>query len=790
MAGSDPRPAWSILANWVIAETGATGVSLWRLDSGSDEGTIELEFASGSSPAGAPVGNGHTLVPPSGVDAAVVAWSMADRGLDRRAREFLAARGAEAALVASVFRGGQGAGFVCIEQANPAGDWSADDRAVARLAADLASVAFEVFERARAEVHLKRRETQLRRLMELAPLLIVIRDDEGRIVYVNPTAAESFGKPAPQLVGQWFQQVLAVPAEAARMLADDREVLDADVPKYALEETFTDSTGAVRSLQTFKIPYEAASTRRRAVLCLGIDITSRVRAERSRQESEDLFRVVASRMPDGLFLLDSDPEATRVTIRYVNRAGCRAHGYSREELVGQPVSVLEDAESARWIPDRLRRALAGEVVVFEAMHRRKDSTLFPVEVTSRAILHGDRRAIVALGRDISQRKQAETERHEWEARQKLESLGLLAGGIAHDFNNLLVGILGNAGLALFDLPRSSPARSHIEDVETAARRAAELCQQLLAYSGRGRFVIEPVHLSTLVAEIVDLLGVSISKKAVLRRQLAADIPPVLADATQLRQVLMNLVTNASEAIGDRPGVITVATGVIHCDAETIERQSGGQDLAEGQYVVLEVTDTGGGMDDETLRRVFEPFYTTKFTGRGLGMAAVQGIVRGHRGMITIESKPNQGTKVRVLLPAAVEAAVAPASPAIAPVRRPAGGTVMVVDDEPMVRAVATRTLEKIGYSVLVARDGIDALNQLSHGTAVRAVLMDLTMPNMDGEEAYQLLKARRPDIKVILSSGYSEQEATHRFGGAELDGFLQKPWHPRELIALLGRVLG
>jgi len=367
---------------------------------------------------------------------------------------------------------------------------------------------------------------------------------------------------------------------------------------------------------------------------------------------------------------------------------------------------------------------------------------------------------------------------------------VLAGGIAHDFNNLLMGVLGNASLALMKMNRESPGREHITKVETAARRAAELTNQMLAYSGKGKFVIEPLVLSRVVEEMAHLLEAVISKKAMLRYEFADDLPAVEADAAQIRQVVMNLILNASDAIGDRSGVITVTTGVLRADRDYLEDTYIDSELPEGYYVFAEISDTGRGMDVETQRTIFDPFFTTKFAGRGLGLAAVLGIVRGHRGAIKVYSEPGRGSTFKILLPAAEEPKeVRVVKPVDASDWRGAG-TVMVVDDEEVIRETARMILEALGFRVLLATDGRDAVERFrERGDEVDVVLLDMTMPHMSGEEAFTELRRIRPDISVILSSGYNEQDATNRFAGKGLSGFIQKPYSAQELANTLRGVV-
>jgi PAS domain S-box-containing protein len=389
--------------------------------------------------------------------------------------------------------------------------------------------------------------------------------------------------------------------------------------------------------------------------------------------------------------------------------------------------------------------------------------------------------------------QAEQQRHELETQmqqaQKLESLGLLAGGIAHDFNNLLTAILGHANLALMDLAPESPARDSLREIDKASGRAADLCRQMLAYAGKGRFVVEPINVTRLVEEVAHLLQVSISKKVLLRCQLAEGLPAIVADPAQIRQIVMNLVINAAEAIGDTEGVIGISTGIVQSTEERLRDSHLVEPLAPGQYVFLEVTDTGCGMDATTLDKIFDPFFTTKFTGRGLGLAAVLGIVRHHRGTLNVESEPGRGTTFRVLFPASAKTAAAAESGGNPSLWR-GKGTILLVDDEEPVRNVTARMLERSGFKVLRAADGREAIELFrAHASEVVCVLLDLAMPRMDGEETFRELFRIQPAVRVVLASGYSDQEIAQRFQNAGLAGFIEKPYRVETLIAKLREVL-
>ena len=408
---------------------------------------------------------------------------------------------------------------------------------------------------------------------------------------------------------------------------------------------------------------------------------------------------------------------------------------------------------------------------------------------------------VKLRQELAEHRQAELERIRSEASrvelekqvqhaQKLESLGVLAGGIAHDFNNLLTAMLGHLSLARVKLAPESPAAPHLGSLEKIIHRAADLTRQMLAYSGKGRFVVRNHDLNQVLGEMTHLLDVSISKKIALRFNLAEQLPPVRGDAAQIQQVIMNLVTNASDAIGDRDGVIRICTERLSLDRGYLDQVFHGQDLQPGPYVALEVGDTGCGMTPEVKARIFEPFFTTKTTGRGLGLSATQGILRGHRAGMKIYSEPGHGTTFKILFPAVA---------APAPVERPADGVrkplqalrVLLVDDEEVIRQATLASLQALGCTAMAVEDGQAAVQFLERDQApVDLVLMDLTMPQMDGREAFQIIRRLRPGLPVILSSGYNEQESIQEFLGRGLTGFLQKPYTLQALEDALRSAVG
>ncbi len=508
------------------------------------------------------------------------------------------------------------------------------------------------------------------------------------------------------------------------------------------------------------------------------DISERKQMEEALRQSEEKFRRIVESSPLAMHFYTLDLNGDLI-FTGGNPTADRMLGISHQELIGKIIEEAFPELNGTNIPDMYRNVATGELdqQSFEtAYDDGKVNGIFDVQV-----YRSGPGTIAVNFMDISDRKRNEEDRLNLEKQllhaQKLESLGVLAGGIAHDFNNLLTSIVGNTDLALMRLNPESPVRDNLHQVEQAATRAADLAKQMLAYSGKGKFVIEPIDMSRLVEEMTKMLEVSISKKCVLRFNFATPLPTVDADATQLRQIIMNLVINASEAIGDKSGVIAVSTGCMQCDRRYLNSAWLNEQIPEGLYVWLEIADTGCGMDKETASRIFDPFFTTKFTGRGLGMAAVLGIVRGHKGAIKIYSEPGRGTSFKVLLPAGEMPKELFNGGSDHHAEWKGSGTVLLVDDEESVIGIGTEMLKELGFDVVTALNGREALDVFrEHQNKICFVILDLTMPRLDGEQAFRELRRIQPDVKVIMSSGYNEQEVTQRFVGKGLAGFIQKPY--------------
>jgi PAS domain S-box-containing protein len=478
-------------------------------------------------------------------------------------------------------------------------------------------------------------------------------------------------------------------------------------------------------------------------------------------------------------------------ITYVNDKFCAISQYSREELLGQDHRIINSGHHPRIFMTQLwKTILAGRVWKGEIKNRAKDGSYYWVDTTIVPFIGADGRPeqFVAIRADITLRKEAEDALRQ---SQKLESLGVLAGGIAHDFNNLLTTILGNANLGSMHLPPESSALPYLGQIEQATLRAADLTRQLLAYAGKGRLQVIDVDLNRPVVEMTQLLTVSISKKAVVRYDLASELPRISADPSQMQQLVMNLVTNASEAIGEEvSGLITVRTGVQAVDEATNVGLLPALPLSPGNYVTLEVSDTGCGMTLEVRERIFDPFFTTKFTGRGLGLSAMLGILRSHHGSLKVYSELGRGSVFKLFFPAHAQGRDERSSRTVG-AEWQGQGVLLVVDDEPAARTVARGLAEAFGFQVLEAADGQEALGlfELRH-RELAAVLMDLTMPHLDGRRAFLRMHEIDPTVPVVMTSGYSEEDVVADFLDRGLAGFLAKPYQSGQFLAVLKQAIG
>ncbi|MCC6489005.1 MAG: PAS domain S-box protein [Candidatus Hydrogenedentes bacterium] len=519
------------------------------------------------------------------------------------------------------------------------------------------------------------------------------------------------------------------------------------------------------------------------------EIAEREAIETELRTSQMRLQTLFEGIQDAVFVHDLDGR-----ILDCNQAAIDRMGYSREELLSMRTVEFDAPEFAADFEKRLELQLANGRYHCEGELVTKTGERLFVDIYTTLIEYQGEPAILAVDRDVTGRVRAERERHDLEERlqhtQKLESLGVLAGGIAHDFNNLLMGVLGHTSLALMRLPPDAPGRDSIEQADRAGQRAAELAQQILAYSGKGNVATQRIDLRALVDEMGHLLSASITKNARLLLELGSELPAIDGDPTQIRQVVMNLLTNASDAIGDKEGVITVSAGQLEISRDDGVDAYFNDRLAPGVYAYVDVSDTGRGIDPQTLERIFDPFFTTKFPGRGLGLSTTAGIVKSHRGAIQVTSAPGEGSCFRVLFPGAGKVVPAQETPAASAPLGEVRGTILVIDDEDIVLSVARCSLEFAGFQVFTAKDGEEGMALIQRqGNEISLVILDLTMPKMSGEEVLAHIHQTRPCVPVILSSGYAKPEWTERFLGKLPVSFLQKPYRASDLIAAVHAAL-
>jgi PAS domain S-box-containing protein len=506
------------------------------------------------------------------------------------------------------------------------------------------------------------------------------------------------------------------------------------------------------------------------------------------EQRPDFLRQVIDITPHFLFVKDREGRFT-----LVNQAVADAYGTTVEDLIGKTDADFnpnaDQVESFRRDDLEVMDTLQEKFIPEEAITDANGRTRY-LQTIKRPLVDEDgvARRVLGVATDITALREANEERSQLEAQvqhaQKLESLGILAGGIAHDFNNLLAGILSNLDVLRRRVPGAAEDKA-MDLARSASERAAELCAQMLAYSGRGHFQLEAVDLNPAVRAMEELLGTSVTT-AEIEYDLAERLPTIDADPSQVKQIVMNLVINASEALDDKPGTIRVATRSATVEDGEVLDGITMDALPAGEYVVLEVEDDGPGMTPEAAMKAFEPFYSTKGAGRGLGLAAVLGIVRGHRGAIRVDPRPGGGARFRVWIPVGSLPRRSEPPGAELPSSSVAPSRVLVVDDEPIVREAIREVLELEGVEVLVARDGEEALEILrAEADWITGVLLDLSMPRRSGDEVLREIRTCHRDLPVVLMSGFDQAESANSLRDVSANGFLKKPFDAESLLSVV-----
>jgi two-component system, cell cycle sensor histidine kinase and response regulator CckA len=634
----------------------------------------------------------------------------------------------------------------------------------------------------------KQAEKMLKEIVTKNPMSIQVLDREGFTLEVNASYKALFGSVPPTQYSM-FHDLQLVQLGMGELFDQLRkgEIVHFPDTYFNAHDSVPEFPDVPAWIRAIGFPLNDSNDKPEKFVLMHENITERKRAEEKLTHSELQFRSVWDNSADGMRLTDRDGR-----ILDVNDAYCKLVKVPREELLGQIFSIAHRTECpADDLSIYKKRFDTGETItnLLESATLRNGEVVH-LEVTSSFIeITGHGTMLLSLFRDITQRVRSEEALRQ---AQKSESIGTLAGGIAHDFNNLLNAMLGQSSLALGKLTLESPARNHIEKSVKAAEKAADLTRQLLAYSGKGRFLIEVIDLNRVVKENIQILEVSVPKTAQIRFELGSPPPRIQGDVGQIQQIVMNLIINAGEAVGPNPGTITVRTGRIELtNNENQYWKYSATPLAPGSYAFLQISDNGHGMKPEVLDRIFDPFFTTKFTGRGLGLAAVLGIIRGHKGGVHITSEEGKGTRFDVVFPLVETIPTADAQEEqMASVSDGEGKTLLVIDDEASVLELLTDVLTEQKFKVIGALNPLEGIElYLRHQQSIAMIVLDYSMPGMDGKAAFEELVKINKNVKVLLCSGYTEEEMELAFGDVRPSGFIHKPYQPAALVERIARVL-
>jgi two-component system, cell cycle sensor histidine kinase and response regulator CckA len=639
-------------------------------------------------------------------------------------------------------------------------------------------------QRKRSEAALRSSEERFRAIFHQAAVGAAQVTLEGAVSIVNDRYCEVLGYPREELLRRRLVDTTHSD-DCAEALANRRLLLQGETASYSMEMRSVRKDGSIIWVKLHESLVRDGSGQPTCSIALVDNITERRQTEAALQESEKRFRNMADTAPAMIWVAGPDK-----LCNFFNQGWLTFTGSALEEALG-------NGWSAKVHPDDRDPCRTAYSAAFDARRSyQKECRLQRADGEYRWVLtigvprfesNGAFAGFVGSCTDITEVKRSQEEAL---ARQKLEGLGVLAGGIAHDFNNLLGGILATSELVLSELPVDSPAYGGVESIKKVADRAAEIVRQMMAYAGQESTEFEPLDLSELVKEMLQLLKISISKRAFLRVDLPENLPAIRANSAQIRRVVMNLILNASEALGEEEGVVSVALEHVRsapgpfADLEPAP--------VRNDYVRLTVGDTGSGMTEEIRARIFDPFFTTKFTGRGMGLAAVQGIVRDHGGTINVVSVPGHGSRFEVMLPCTVQPARTirhTALPASSAAGGSVNGTVLVVEDEEELRMAVSKMLRRRDFCVVEAPDGRAGVDLFrANQREFDAVLLDLTLPGMTGREVLEELRRLRPDLNVIITTAYSHDTALKALGGQQSWFYIRKPYRAVEIEDLLRSV--
>ena len=658
------------------------------------------------------------------------------------------------------------------------------DHVAARVFWDIFNVEEQrIAERRQAEEALRESEQEKNAILNSMSEDVVYHDMEHRIIWANSVASKSVGLTPDDLVGQHCYEIFhrrTKPCPGCPVL----KARETGEPQAA---EMTSPDGRMWFVRGY--PVRHVNNVIAGVVEVTLEITMRKRAEEALRRSENLLRMLINATNEAIISIGQDG-----LITLFNPAAEEMFGLKKEEMLGQPLDLLmpegyrdrhRQYVKSYFATGKLNKAI-GKIIELPGL--RSNGNVFPMEISLSVGMHGDKKFVIAVARDITERKEVEEERKTLEAQlqhaQKMESVGTLAGGIAHDFNNLLMAVQGNVSLMLMDIDSTHPTYERLKNVEKQVQSGARLTSHLLGYARKGKYEVKPLDLNQLLKETSDAFGRT-RKEVMIHRELSENLSAIKADPGQIEQVLLNLYVNAADAMPGGGNLILKTMNMTHKDMKDKV-----YDPKPGKYVLLTVTDTGTGMDDETIERIFDPFFTTKEMGRGtgLGLASTYGIIKGHGGYIDVDSKKGQGSTFNIYLPVSeikFEKAIEAAEQFIR-----GTGTVLVVDDEDEVLEIAKDLLEAMGYRVIKAKDGKGAVEVYKKNQDdINIVVLDMVMPNMGGGEAYDRMKEINPDIKVLLSSGFSIDGEATEIMERGCDGFIHKPFKMKDFSEKIMEIL-
>ena len=635
-----------------------------------------------------------------------------------------------------------------------------------------------------ASIALRESEENYRALVEDMPALVCRFLPDGTLTFVNNSYCRYFNKTRDELLGANFFQF--IPAQEREDVRKQYRSLTQKSPAINYEHQVYTPGGDVHWQRWTDRALFDEKDNLYQYQSIGFDITESKRVEQALRISEERFREMAELMPQTVFESDIIGNLT-----FANRKAFDNFGYSQEDF-DRGINSLDMLipEDRRRAAENVAKIMGGEEIgLNEYTALRKDGSNFPIMVHSTIMVRdGETLGIRGCLIDITDRKKTEEERRRLETQfhqaQKLETIGTLAGGMAHDFNNLMATILGNTSLLLYDIDNTHPHYEPLKNIERQIKRGAELTTQLLGYARKGKYSVKPVNLNQIVEESATAFGRT-RKEITIQCGLADDLLAVEADQGQIQQVLLNLFVNAADAMPQGGTLVLKTSNATHNDIKSKQYHP-----AAGDYLCLTVSDTGIGMDEKVRQRIFDPFFSTKASGKGtgLGLASVYGIIKNHGGYIDVQSQKGQGSQFNIFLPATDKKVLEIAEPA--PEIMQGSGTILIVDDEKMVLDVGARLLKKLGYTVQESNNGRNAVALYKKlQDKINLVVLDIVMPDMGGGEVYDRLKEINPKVKVLLSSGYSIDDQAREIMGRGCDGFIQKPFSMKAMSDKLSEIL-